>query len=85
MTEAASCSATLVDEWVRAGLTDAVVAPGSRSTPLVVALARESRMLSTGTAAENREWVIDRKAFVANRSFKTADDVYDAMLAHCAT
>ena len=44
MTVAASFSATLVDEWVRAGLTDAVVAPGSRSTPLVVALARESRM-----------------------------------------
>jgi len=44
VTVAASFSATLVDEWVRAGLTDAVVAPGSRSTPLVVALARESRM-----------------------------------------
>ena len=44
MTVAASFSATLVDEWVRAGLTDAVVAPGSRSTPLVVALACESRI-----------------------------------------
>ena len=44
MTVAASFAATLVDEWVRAGLTDAVVAPGSRSTPLVVALARESRI-----------------------------------------
>ncbi|MDR3686206.1 MAG: energy-coupling factor transporter transmembrane component T [Coriobacteriia bacterium] len=44
-------------------------------------LARESRMLSAGTATDNREWVIDRMAFTASKSFKTADDVYDAMLA----
>ena len=32
MTVAAEFAATLVDEWVRSGLTDAVIAPGSRST-----------------------------------------------------
>jgi cobalt/nickel transport system permease protein len=44
-------------------------------------LARESRTLTVGTAAENREWVIGRMAFVMKKSIKTADDVYDAMLA----
>ncbi len=44
-------------------------------------LARESRMLSAGSAKDNRGWVTERMAFVARKSMKTADDVYDAMLA----
>jgi cobalt/nickel transport system permease protein len=44
-------------------------------------LARESRTLALGTARQNRDWVTERMAFVVRKSMKTADDVYDAMLA----
>jgi 2-succinyl-5-enolpyruvyl-6-hydroxy-3-cyclohexene-1-carboxylate synthase len=39
MSAAATFCATLIDEWVRLGIRHAVVAPGSRSTPMAVALA----------------------------------------------
>ena len=44
MSASATFSATLFDEWVSLGLTDVVIAPGSRSTPLTIAASREERI-----------------------------------------
>lgn len=40
----ATFCATLVDEWVRLGVKHAFLAPGSRSTPMALALAAETRI-----------------------------------------
>lgn len=44
ITAAATFCATITDEWVRCGVTAAFVAPGSRSTPLAMALVADRRL-----------------------------------------
>lgn len=44
MTATATFCATIVDQWAAHGLTDAFIAPGSRSTPVALALVNDDRI-----------------------------------------
>jgi 2-succinyl-5-enolpyruvyl-6-hydroxy-3-cyclohexene-1-carboxylate synthase len=84
----ASFAATLVDEWVRAGVTDAVVAPGSRSTPLLVALAADGRLRvhvvlderSAGFVALGLGLAQGRPAVVVTTSGTAAAELHPAVI-----
>ena len=85
--QAAFC-AVLVDELARAGVTDAVIAPGSRSTPLVLALDADDRMRvhvvlderSAGFVALGLGLTAGRPALVATTSGTAAVELHPAMI-----
>ncbi len=84
----ATFCATLVDEWVRAGVTDAVVCPGSRSTPMALALADDDRLRvhvhhderSGGFMALGLGRATDRPAIVLTTSGTAAVELHPAVV-----
>lgn len=83
----ATFAATLVDEWARAGVTDAVVAPGSRSTPMLVALDRSAIRVhvvlderSAGFVALGLGKASGRPAVVVTTSGTAAVEVHPAVV-----
>jgi 2-succinyl-5-enolpyruvyl-6-hydroxy-3-cyclohexene-1-carboxylate synthase len=88
VTVQATFAATLVDEWVRCGVTDAVVCPGSRSTPLALALAADGRLRvhvhhderSAGFTALGLGLADDRPAVVLTTSGTAAVELHPAVV-----
>jgi 2-succinyl-5-enolpyruvyl-6-hydroxy-3-cyclohexene-1-carboxylate synthase len=82
----ASFCACLADEWAKAGVTDAVVAPGSRSTPLVDALDRKMRVhvfldeREAGFAALGIGLATGRPAVVATTSGTAAVELHPSVV-----
>ena len=85
---AATFCATLADEWARAGVTDVVMSPGSRSTPLVIACADERRLRvhvqhderSAGFVGLGLGLATGRPAVVATTSGTAAVELHPAVV-----
>lgn len=78
---------TLVDEWIGLGITDAVVCPGSRSTPLALAIAARSELAlhvrlderGAGFFAIGRALVTQRPVIVLVTSGTAAAELHAAV------
>lgn len=88
MTLQATFAATLVDEWVRAGVRDAVVSPGSRSSLLATALVGDGRIethvrideRSSGFFAIGLALVTARPVVVVTTSGTAAAELHPAVI-----
>ena len=84
----ATFCAALVDEWCRCGVTDAVLSPGSRSTPLAAALHSDGRLRlhvmiaerSAGFMALGLGLASGRPALVVTTSGTAAVELHPAMV-----
>lgn len=83
----ATYAATLIDEWIRLGVRDAVVCPGSRSTPLALAVLERKELnvairldeRSAGFFALGRSLVTGRPSLVVVTSGTAAAELHAAV------
>jgi 2-succinyl-5-enolpyruvyl-6-hydroxy-3-cyclohexene-1-carboxylate synthase len=88
VTAAATFAATLVDEWTRAGVEHAIVAPGSRSTPIALAVAEAADLnvhvhqdeRSAGFTALGIGRATQRPAVVVTTSGTAAAELHPAVI-----